>query len=529
VNLIEASIFILLFTILSVPIATRFRLPLEVFLVIGSCLISLIPGIPLLQLSPMIIFNLLLPPILFYAAYFTSWRDFKANLRPISLLAFGLVIFTTVSVAYVARYLLPGFTLTEGYLLGAIISPTDATSATTLIRKLGAPRRLIAVLEGESLVNDATALLLFRFSLVAIFLGSFSTTNAIMQFFILTLGGIVIGLLLGVISILLIKKIHDAQAETTFTFIMAFTCYIVAEHLGASGIIATVVCGMYTGIYFPQSVTSQSRVNAKASWSTAIFIINGFAFTLIGLQLPWILKNLGDYSLTSLIYYGATISFVVIILRIIWVYPVAHLSRIVFPFIAKKDPTPSWQALFILSWSGMRGIVSLAAVLSIPLTLPSGLPFPHRDLFLFITYCVIVSTLLIPTFTLPFLLRCFQLTDADQRMKEEAYARVKSLESSLEKITILGEKEHIAPDLLNEHKKAIERKLNVVKTQLESAPYSSLNQDYFEIKKLTIASIDSERETLFNLQKLSEISDDIFHILSDELDLEEMRAKSLRI
>ncbi len=529
-NFIEATVFLLFLAILSVPLANRLRVPFEIFLVIGSCLISLIPGIPSFQVNPVIVFNLFLPPILFSAAYFTSWPDFKFNLRPITLLAFGLVITTTVVVAVLTKLVIPGFTWGEGFLLGAIVSPTDASSAVAIIKKLGAPKRLITLLEGESLVNDATALILFRFSLASIMLGPVSLGAAIGHFIVVILGGAAVGFILGYLSVFIVKRINDARAETTLTFITAFASYFIAEHFHVSGVISTVVAGIYFGLRFPEYAPSQTRVNATASWNTLLFIVNGFVFTLIGLELPWILKSLRSYPLSDLLFYGSMVTLAIIAVRVAWVFPAAYFPRVLIPAIAKRDPLPPWQMLFTLGWSGMRGIVSLAAVLAIPLQTASGLPFPHRDLLNFITYFVIVATLLLPTFTLPYLIKIFHLIDdPKQKIKEEALARVSSLEGVLEKLKVIATTEKIPTHIFNEFYNQIQRRINTIQTQLEENPYSTLNEEYQALKRLTLAAIENERGTLIHLRKNAEIHDEIFHRLFEELDLEEMRAKSLRI
>lgn len=527
-NFIEPAIFILLFAILSVPIATRFHLPLEIFLLIGSGLLSLSPWLPAFQLNPQIVFILFLPPILFYAAYFTSWRDFKFNFRPISLLAFGLVIFTTIIVAVVAKFALPEFTWAESFLLGAILSPTDATSATSIIKKLGAPRRLITILEGESMVNDATALILFRFSLATVLGSSFSLPSATIHFVIEAFGGIILGLAIGVFSIYLLPKIKSVEAETTFTFITAYTSFLVSEYVGVSAIISTVVCGIYCGIRFPEVASSLTRINAKAAWNTLLFIINGFVFTIIGLELPIILKNLKAESISYFIWYGLIISIVVILARLLWVYPMAYLPRLFFPAIERKDPMPSWKILFVTGWSGMRGIVSLAAALSIPFFVSADLLFPHRDLIQFITYCVIVITLLIPTLSLPFIIHVFRFPEEDE-MKQEALARIRSLENSIRNIELLSEKEKIPCEVVKDFIKHLNRRYDVIKTQLNQTPYSTLNKEYAALRKLMLTAIESERSTLLELRKSGEVHDEVFHRLSDELDVEEIRAKTLRI
>lgn len=528
-NFIEAAIFILLIAIFAVPLATRLRLPLEVFLFFGSCIISLIPGLPVINVSPMIVFDLFLPPILFAAAYFTSWRDFKFNLRPIIQLSLGLVIFTMVTVACAAKYLLPGFSWAEAFLLGAIVSPTDASAATSLVKKLGVPRRFIVLLEGESLVNDATALILYRFSLAAIFYGTFSFSHAISQFCIMAIGGVAMGFLVAMLAVTIVQRLQDIKAETAFTFITAFSSYLLAEHLGFSGVISTVVSGIYFGIRFPEVSSSHTRVHAKASWETMMFIINGFVFTLIGFELPTVLKDLGSYSYINLAIYGVLISFVVIMTRMIWIYPTAWLPRFVFPSIARKDPMPSWQFLFGLGWVGMRGIVSLAAVLAIPHFLQSGAPFPNLNLLTFITYTVIVATLIIPAITFPILSKYLHVNGEDTRLHEEALARVQALEEVLKAIEEVKIKENIPDHVYIEFRNTVERKLKIIRTQLGDNPYSLLSDDYFSYKKLALAALAAERNALITLRRKGVVHDTIFHNLLNELDIEDVRVRSLRI
>lgn len=529
-SFIEISIFLLFLATISVPLAARTPLPFEIFLVAASAIISLIPGLPQIQISPDIIFNLVLPPILCSAGYFLSWHDLKFNFRPISLLAFGLTIAIAIVIAFVTSALIPGFTWQEGFLLGAIVSPTDATTAVAVIKKLGVQRRLITILEGESLFNDASALLLFRFSLAAIMLNSFSFVQAASQFVIITLGGLIIGLFIGHVSIYLLKRIKDVSAETTLTFINAFSSYMIAERLGFSGVIATVVCGIYCGVRFHEVVSPTTRINANASWQTLIFIINCFAFTLIGIELPWVVSNLGPYSMSHLILYSLVVTLFLFLTRFIWIYVVAHVSRKLFPSIAFKDPILSWQPLFVLSWANMRGIISLAAVLAIPLHMVDGTLFPHRNVFIFITYSVIVFTLLIPTLTLPFLVTFFKLTeDPSAKIREEALARVNAFEGVIEALCVMTKNENIPKETINEFRHHFERRLNVIKTQLNEFPSSTLHNEYNALRTLTLAAIRNERETLLKLRKSGKVHNEVFHLLSDELDLEELRARTLRL
>lgn len=527
-NFIEAAILILCFAILSVPIAVRFHIPLEIFLVIGSGFLSFIPGLPIIKIEPLIIFNIFLPPILFYAAYYTSWREFKVNIRPISLLAFVLVILSTCIVAGFSKWLIPGFTWAQGFLLGAIISPTDAASATAIIRKVGAPFRLMNILEGESLINDATALILFRFSLVAILVGSFSMLDAIIQFLVMSVGGVLIGLLIGKIVLIISKKIAMPSAEITLTLITAFACYILAERLGFSGVIATVACGIYFGMRLPEIASSRSRIEGKGTWNTVMFVINGFVFTLIGLELPSILANLGMYSLEKIVLYGIAMSLLLIFIRICWVFIAAYISRLLFPAIQKRDPFHS-PTLFILGWSGMRGIVSLAAALSLPYQVSGGFAFPNRDLILFLTYIVIFVTLIIPTISLPFLLKYFHLTNSENQWKEEAVARFHVLESVLAHLEETIMKENYPENVVIEFRNQLQRRIKVIKTQLNPTPFSTLSDEYSALRKLMQISYEIEKKILLRLRKNGEISESVFHLLMDELDVEQIRSKTLRI
>jgi CPA1 family monovalent cation:H+ antiporter len=528
VDFIEAAIIILGFAILSVPIAVRFHIPLEIFLVIGSGLISFIPGLPTIEINPMIIFNLFLPPILFHAAYYTSWREFKINIRPISLLSIVLVIISAMVIAAFSKWLIPSFTWAQGFLLGAIVSPTDAASATAIIKKIGAPQRLISILEGESLINDATALILFRFALAAILVGSFSMVDAISKFFIMSIGGLIVGLGIGKIVLIISKRIKMPSAEITLSIITAFSCYIAAERLGVSGVIATVACGIYFGLALPEIASSKSRIQAKGTWNTMLFIINGFVFTLIGLELPNIVRHLEVYSLKTIFLYGISISLILILVRIIWVVIAAYLSRLMVPSIQKRDPF-HFPTLFILGWSGMRGIVSLAAVLSLPYQIHGYVPFPNRDLILLLTYFVIFVTLIIPTFSLPFLLKYFGLTHTSNPFKEEAIARYQVLETVLHCIDDFVKTESFPENVVNEFRNQIERRMKVVSTQISDTPFSTLTDEYTALRKLLQMSFSIERKILLNLRKQGDISDHVFHLLLDELDFEEMRAKTLRI
>ena len=430
--------------------------------------------------------------------------------------------------AFIAKLIIPSFSWAEAFLLGAILSPTDASATTSLIKKFGVPKRFITVLEGESLINDAGALILYRFSLAAISQGSFSFSLAVGEFVLSTLGGFFFGVLISFAGLYILKKIKDVLAETAFTFIVAFSSFLLAQRLGLSGVIATVTAGIIFGIMIPEQVSSSARLNAKASWNTLIFIINGAIFTLIGFALPSILSNLKAYSLPHLIMDGLIISFTVIAIRIIWVYPAAYLPRLLFPSINIRDPMPSWKYLFALGWTGIRGIVSLAAALAIP----KALVGENADILTFLTYFVVAVTLLIPPFTLPYVFKIGKLIEPDAeitKLREEANARVLAIDEAIAHVSKVAEKENVTHKILNEFLDQLNRRREVIHTQIKPLPYSTICKEYTHAKKLAYAAIEAERKTFNKLRKAGELPDDIFWTLIDELDIEDVRAHSTRV
>src|SRR6266850_4936077 len=360
-------------------VARKLTIPHPILFVIGGLLLGLIPKLPKVRLDSELVFLFVLPPLLFPAALFTSWRDFRANLRPIALLAIGLVLFTTVSVAYLAHYFMD-LPLAAGFVLGAIISPPDAIAASAIADRLKVPRRIVTILEGESLVNDATALVAYRFAKIAVVTGSFSLAHASGQFFIVGIGGVLVGLVVGFLTVWIQKQIDDPPVEITISLLTPFAAYLPAEQLGVSGVLAVVTTGLYHGWRIPEFTSSRTRLQAGPVWQMIEFVLNGFIFLLIGLQLPEVLRNLSGQPIAPLVGYATAISLAAILIRILWVFPASYLPRLLFKSIRDRDPYPAWQHVTIVAWTGMRGVVSLAAALALPLS------FPARDLILFLTF-----------------------------------------------------------------------------------------------------------------------------------------------
>jgi len=528
-TLLEIALLLLLGSIGAVAIAPKLKIPNELILLSGSLALSLIPGLPNIQLQPDLVFSVFLPPILFAAAYFTSWRDFKRNIRPISLLAVGLVVFTTSAVAIVLKLLVPSVAWSTAFLLGAVVSPPDASAAVAITKKLGVPRRLQTIIEGESLINDATALVCFRFALAAAATGAFSPWQASGKLIWVGGVGIAVGVAVAYAAMQLLKRVKDPHAETVLSFVTCFACYLIAEHLGASGVISTVAGGLYFGRELPQSGSAQTRVVAEAVWGAVLLIINGFVFTLIGLQLPQIFQALNAYGWVELLILASVISLTVIVVRFLWVFPATHVPRWLFKSIRRHDPAPSWQALVVLSWTAMRGIVSLAAVLSIPELTADGRPFPHRELVVFLAYAVILVTLILPATTLPFLLPRLGIRAGDEHLQEETMARLESAKAALQALERMKAEGRYPVTLLDFFKGRVERRLKAIETSLEPAAFSSLLGEEIIQRRLLREMIDAERKALVDLRTHDKIHDEVFHLINRELDVEDLRLKTQRI
>lgn len=521
----QITVVILFAAILGTTLARKIHLPLELTLLIGSLGVALIPGIPVIHIDSDVIFFVFLPPILFAASYFTSWTEFKRNIRPISFLAFGLVIFTVCGMAVLIKWLVPTLTWPMAFLFGAIISPPDASAATTVTRKVGFPRRLQTILEGESLINDATALVCYRFALLALISGEFHLLPSIGQFFLVGVGGIAIGLAVAHLMLRLMVHVKDASAEALLSLLTAFSCYFAAESLHFSGVIATVAGGLYAGRTLPRWASPETRVEAKALWNVTLLAVNAFVFTMIGLQLPTILRQLGDVQLTQVCIWSLILTFGVIAIRFLWVFPATWLPRILVPGLAKRDPMPRAGAIVVIGWTGMRGIVSLAAALALPETLPDGRLFAERPLIIFLVYAVILLTLTIPTLTLPALLRFLKLEDPDERHNDEVKARVAMAQAAADRISQLREKSTYNENLLGDFDRRYQRQLNRLAPNLESNAYSSLDPTEQQRRALLLELFESERGVLHQLRSGGDLYDEVYHHLGDELDLEALRVR----
>jgi len=523
-GVVEIFVGLLLAVAVLALLARKLHIPYPILFVVGGSLLGLIPKLPKVRLDPELVFLFFLPPLLFPAALFTSWRDFRANLRPISLLAIGLVLFTTIAVALLAHHFMD-LPLAAGFVLGAIVSPPDAIAATAIVDRLRVPRRIVTILEGESLVNDATALVAYRFAVVAVTTGSFSLASAGGQFFIVGIGGMLIGLAVGWLAERFHKRVDDAPIEITVSLLTPFAAYLPAERLGVSGVLAVVTAGLYLGWRTPEITNFRTRLQGGPVWEMVEFLLNGFVFILIGLQLPEVLRALSANAipLRQLVWYALVISLAVIFIRILWVFPATYLPRWLFKTIREKDPYPSWRHVTIVAWTGMRGVVSLAAALALPLTIQNGSPFPGRDLILFLTFIVILATLVVQGLSLPPLIRWLGIKDDGAAEKEEREARLKANQAALARLNEIAERDPAKADALQRLRIEYEDRIR----QLESyenadGPHRLFSSEY---EHLSYEALQVERRIILRLRNESVISDEVLRRIQRDIDLAEARLR----
>ncbi len=514
---IELVLELLVVVALIATVARRLGVPYAIPMVVGGLLLGFIPGLPRIVLTPDLVLLIFLPPILFSAAYATSFRDLRANVRQIGQLAFVLVLITMAGVAVVAHWLVPEIGWPAAFALGAIVSPPDAISATAIAQRVGLPRRAVIILEGESLVNDATALTAYRVA-VAVAVGtSFALGSAALQLLVTLFGGIAVGLVVGWVIVRVVSHLDDAPVETTVSLIAPFAAYLPAEQLGVSGVLACVTAGLMLGRAAPTILSSESRVLATSVWQMVIFLINAFVFVLIGLQLPAVADS-SAHSLTQFLVVGAAASATVVIVRIAWIF----LSSYAAAFLARRHTRqryPEWQGLLVVSWAGMRGSVSLAAALA----LPAVPPFPGRELIIFAAFSVILVTLVGQGLTLPLLVRRLGFSGDANLGGEETHARRVATEAALSRLIGLRDEwpDHIP--LVDQLRQRYEHR-----TEHEQADPNDeeADQELIEHRQIRHEVIEAERLSVIHLRDIGEINDDVLRRLERELDLEELRMEA---
>jgi monovalent cation/hydrogen antiporter len=501
--------------------AERTSIPYPILLVVGCLGLGFIPGIPDFQLPPDLVLVAVLPPLLYGTAFFTSLRDLRENAFAITLLAVGLVLCTMVIVAVVAHELIPGLSWGVAFVLGAVVSPTDPTAATAIAERLGLPRRLVAVIEGESLVNDGTALVAYKFAVLAVVSGSFSMGDAAASFTLNVFGGIALGLGIGFLVRQLRKRIEDPALAITISLMSGYFAYLPATALGVSGVLAAVTIGIYMGWYTPELTTWQSRLQGVAVWEITFFLLNALLFALIGLQLPVIVDALSGYSPATLVGYAAVVSVAVIATRLLWVVPgtflTAWMRRETRPM-----PNPGRSSI-VLGWAGMRGAVSLAAALALPLTTDAGELFPNRELVIYLTFGVILASLVVQGLSFPALLKLLGLEDEGRAEKEENKARIYATEAALARLDELANEEWVHEATLERIRGLFNFRRERFRSRFDPESDGMIESRSLDYQRLLKELLTAERSAVFDLRRERRIDDLVMRRVIRDLDLEEAR------
>jgi CPA1 family monovalent cation:H+ antiporter len=494
------------------------RIPYPILLVVGGLGVALVPGIPTIELDPELVFVAFLPPLLYGAAYFTSLRELRANIGAISLLAVGLVLVTTVVVAWVAHAMIPGIDWPTAFVLGAIVSPTDPTASTAIAERVGLPRRLVGLIDGESLLNDGTALVAYRVAVICVVTGSFSLAASTGRFFYAVVGGIAIGLATGYVIRHVRRRLDDPPLELTISLLSGYIAFLPAQAIGTSGVLAAVTIGIYMGWHTPELTNSQTRLQGQALWEMVFFVLNATLFMLVGLQLPSIVDSLSGYSGAKLVGWAALVTVTVTAVRFAWIFATARLPGRLRPAGAE-----SWGALVVLGWSGMRGAVSLAAALALPLTTDAGDAFPNRDLIVFLTFGVILGTLVCQGLTLPALIKVLNLEEDGLADKEEAKARIKAAEAALMRLDEVEGEGWANDDTIERMRALYGFRVNRFRERFDPDGDGTIEERSLSYQRLRRELLDAERAAVADLRRRQLIDDEIARRVTRDLDLEDLR------
>ena len=515
---LEVIIMLLAVVLALTTIAQKIRIPYPIFLVLGGLALGLVPGLPAVTLNPDLVFLVFLPPILWAAAYFTSLREFRRNLRPISLLAVGLVLATSAGVAFVAHALLPGIGWAEAIALGAIVSPPDAVSATAIGKRLRIPRRIVTILEGESLVNDATALVLYREAVGAAMSGSFALGHTLFEFVFAALAGVVIGIGVAWLTRWALCATDDGFTQIGVTLLAPYIAWVCGESVHASAVLACVAGGLYLRQSFSGAVSPATRLQARAVWDLLIFILNGVIFILIGLQLGALRDSVAPGQFGPVLIAGAWVSATAILVRFLWVPLAALIPRWLSSTLRARDPMPPWSALFLISWTGMRGIVTLAAALALPVTTSSGVPFPFRSEIILISFTVILATLVLQGLSLPPIIRLIPLQEDDGLEQEETLAREHAATAALNRLDQVVTENWVSLEQVERVRlRYIQRLERLTRASLAEEQLSTSTAE--TVQRLQHEAMTAERMALIGLRDNGTISDEVLHRLEQELDV----------
>lgn len=521
-------VYLVLIIIGLIMLANKLGIAYPIVLVLGGLLLSFVNVFSHITIDPELIFFIFLPPLLYEAAWQTSWKEFWKWRRIIMSFAFPIVIITSSVIAFASNAIIPGFTLALGFLLGGIVSPPDAVSATTILRQVKAPKLLVSIAEGESLLNDASSLIVFRFALVAVITGQFQIQQAATSFVLVIVMGTLIGLAIGFIFYAIHRWLPTTSSiEIVLTLITPYCMYYAAEYFHFSGVLAVVAGGLLLSNKRQTMLSYRSRLESVNVWSSFVFVLNGLIFFLIGLQLPTVTEQLGDISLGRAIGYGLAVSLVLIIVRLASTLGASLFTQFMSRFITVADANPGWKGPLIFGWSGMRGVVSLAAALSIPLYINETQPFPHRNLILFITFIVILVTLVLQGLTLPWVIRKINLGDADGAIPEQEQEKIIQKKMAHYSLEFLEEKygeKLIDNQHFNNLKAKLKTELAYFNRSLEEQD-NSLDHSLQHYHNIYIELLDEQRRILNKINQKAEFDEELVRKYHSLIDLEEFKVR----
>jgi CPA1 family monovalent cation:H+ antiporter len=499
------------------------RVAYPILLVLAGIVLALIPGLPHPELNPKIVLFGILPPLLYSTAYYTSVRELRREFRPIASLSIGLVFATVGAVAVVAHVVVPGMSWSSAFVLGAIVAPTDPLAAALIANRIGLPRRLTAIIEGEGLLNDATALVVYRFAVIAAVTGSFSLAHATWKFFVSVAGGIAVGLVVGFVIRQIRRRIDHSPTEIAIALLSGYFAFLPAEALDVSAVLAAVTVGLYMGWYTPELTTARTRLQGEAVWEIVTFMLNAALFVLVGLQLRPIVQSLGDNSAGDLLWWAAVVSVTVIATRAAWSWTVAYLQWRVIPVIRDPARWPGHGPLAVLSWAGMRGAVTLVAALALPLTSDAGAALPERNVVVFLAFAVIVVTLVIQGLTLPALVRAVDLPADPDAPQEEAHAWERAMEAGLARLEELHAEPWVDPTVVQRLRDTFDLRLAQYAARREGVEDRKAEKLVRASARLRRELLAAERAAVVELRLSGEISDIVERQVFRELDLEDAR------
>jgi CPA1 family monovalent cation:H+ antiporter len=529
-NTLDIVLGLLVLLVAATVLARRISFPAPLLYVPVGMAVSYIPGVPKISAHPDLILHVFLPLLIYATAINVPWRQFRANLRPIGSLAIGLVIFTTAGVAVIAHAIVPGLSWAAAFALGAIISPPDEVAAAAVLARLPVPKRISVILQGEGLVNDVAALTIFRFAVLAAVAGSFSFAHAGLYFFEVLVGGALYGYAVGWGALKIRAYLDDPRLETTVSLVTPFIAYLGPEYFGATGVLATAVAGLVVNARGPTMISAETRLHIAPIWAMVDYWLNGILFLILGLQFRSVLAAVPGEAMRQNLTVALAIGLAAIVLRFVWVYVVVYTPMLWQP---EPDETgkPQGSHIFMVSWTGMRGAISLAAALSLPRTLPDGAAFPQRELIIFVTFAVIVLTLVVQGGSLPFLIRALGLdregkAERNDETHREYEARIKTLDAGIKRVEELVKAGRVPPAFASLYKRELrERKQSFERHGAASGDKQSRSLAKSELKAMMEAT-EAQREELLRLRHEGKIDDEILHRIERDLDEAELRLQT---